>query len=72
MVKYKKYTVIGYHADNDEPYMAWVKSTRPQLAAIKVARKASSSIVVVEVIKGFHKGCLLNEMTWPDGIKPTP
>jgi hypothetical protein len=58
----KKYTVIGYYLDNNQPFMDWVEARDPK-SAVRKARKFRSdhALGIVEVIKGNHKGCLSNE-----------
>jgi hypothetical protein len=66
-----KFTVIGFHGDNHQPWMAQVDDATDQrdaaLQGIQKIFEASEASVeiedlfVVEVIKGHHKGGLGNE-----------
>ena len=51
----KTYTVIGYHPDNNQPWVEHVEAPSPLEAAI---RANPDDIVVVEVIEGKHYGVL--------------
>lgn len=64
-VKGNPYTVVGYYGDNDQPFVAHVKTDSPE-AAVKASwgeTDSPSDLVVVEVFEGHHQGVLGNEET---------
>lgn len=67
----KKYTVIGYYADNDQPFVDWVSAKDPSAAAAKALRLKDENYAprIVEVLKGHHKGVLGNSKTLNQGVR---
>ena len=63
----KQYTVIGYYADNAQPYMGWVTAASPAAAARKAiaSSDAGEELMVVEVVTGKIKGVLGNDKVMP-------
>lgn len=58
----KPYTVVGYHADNDQPFVDHRKASDPQEAARKsMLYRKGSCAVVVDVFEGSLQGVLKNE-----------
>jgi hypothetical protein len=66
----RAYTVIGFYADNNQPWMAFVKSSSPKAAAklgIKMVYDNGESganledMFVVEVVEGQRHGELGNQ-----------
>lgn len=64
----KTYTVIGFYADNQQPWIEYAPGKTPKQAAVKAVRDLSdrngtdpSDMFIVEVIEGEHQGCLSNE-----------
>ena len=60
----KKWTVIGYYIDNDQPWMVFVEAETPVAAAIAAIAKQktqSDQAAVVEVLEGHQDGHLCNE-----------
>jgi hypothetical protein len=63
-----KYTVVGYYADNLQPWVQHVSSTDPHQAAATAVKKLETetgphaqSPYVVEVFEGRLYGCLGND-----------
>ena len=58
----KNYTVVGYYADNDQPFVQWVRAADPKDAAKRVITRYKDWVpYVVEVFAGRRKGLLGNE-----------
>jgi hypothetical protein len=71
----KKYTVVGYHADNKQPLVEWVEAEGASDAITKaraevIERSGDEDydgvmIIVVDVFEGHVKGQLANEeLVW--------
>lgn len=63
MAKVKDYTVIGFWADNQQPFVTYVRSPNPRFAVVQAAHfaEAGEDLIIVEVIEGRHRGQLGNE-----------
>jgi hypothetical protein len=66
----KKYTVVGFYADNQQPWITFVEAASPKIAARKGIRQlydngscgaALEDIFVVEVLAGHNQGLLGNQ-----------
>jgi len=66
----KKYTVVGFYADNQQPWISFVEAVSPKVAARKGIRQlydngscgaALEDIFVVEVLAGHNQGLLGNQ-----------
>ena len=65
----KPYTVIGFFAVGDQPWMEWTEAASAAEAVEPAVRNVmkindlddDDGIMVVEVIEGHVKGCLCNE-----------
>jgi hypothetical protein len=66
----ENYTVIGFYADNQQPWIIFVEASSPKVAARKGIRKLYDNgscgaeledIFVVEVFVGHHQGLLGNQ-----------
>jgi hypothetical protein len=66
----KDYSVVGIYADNQQPWITWVRASTLKEAALKGIKKTYNKgqngvelkdIFVVDVIKGKVKGCLSND-----------
>lgn len=57
----KKYTVVGFFLDNDQPYVAHVATRDKSLAIDAARRQASSDVAIVEAFEGHHMGILGND-----------
>ena len=62
------YSVVGIYADNQQPWINWVRATTPKEAALKGIKKTckngdveETNILVVDVLKGKVKGYLCND-----------
>jgi hypothetical protein len=67
----KRFTVVGYYDDNQQPFVSWVMAEDPASASTRAFTKlggeeASYELVVVEVFKGWMQGVLGNEKTLID------
>ena len=75
----KTYTVFGFYADNQQPWMEHASAKTPKQATVKAVKSLSdrnggdlSNMFVIEVIEGTHQGCLLNEYVFTvNNIKKT-
>jgi hypothetical protein len=68
----KDFSVVGIYADNNQPWVEWVRASTPQEAALKGIKKTykkgengveEADIFVVEVFKGHIRGQLPNDTT---------
>ena len=66
----KKCTVIGFYADNQQPWITFVEASSPKIAARKGIRQLYDNgscgaeledIFVVEVLAGHNQGLLGNQ-----------
>lgn len=66
----KDYSVVGIYADNQQPWITWVRANTPVEAALKGIKKTfrngengveEADIFVVDVLKGKVKGYLCND-----------
>ena len=73
-MKLKDYTVVGFWADNQQPWAQWVKALNPREAASLAVWEISKSeydpddAFVVEVLVGHHK-CVLGDDEVVSGAK---
>lgn len=70
MPKLKPYTVVGFYADSNQPWVDFVASTSAKLAAQRGILNMYNNgengcevedLMVVEVFAGHNKGLLLNQ-----------
>lgn len=59
--KNKKWTVIGFWHDNNQPFMSWVDAPTAQDAAYAVKEANGDDAKVVEVVSGIVAGHLNND-----------
>ena len=55
----RKWTVVGYYTDNNQPWIRWIMAKTAAQAAASVRPQWGSA--VVEVFEGHKRGCLCNE-----------
>ena len=57
----KKFSVVGFYVDNNQPLISWETCLTPQEAAQKAKYRRDSEVKVVEVLHGHRKGILTND-----------
>lgn len=67
----RKWTVVGFYTDNNQPWVEWTTAKTPEAAAAVAARaRYPNDVAVLEVFAGHRKGRLNNEeVLYEDGIE---
>lgn len=58
MAKTEWFTVVGYYADNNQPFIYHQKTETAEAAAAVTIARAEGDPVIVEVLAGAHEGIL--------------
>jgi hypothetical protein len=58
----KKYTVVGFYADNDQVFVEHTKANSPETAVLFATANLSSKPVIVDVFNGHLKGLLIHRL----------